>query len=273
MATLDDLLGDIFDGKRPALYPEFAAWVRGSRRFRAFATTYRAKIRAKLRNVRDEGGLQDLRAELETAVLLLGEPRFTLEYEKYAATKRRSPDFTVTYRTHTPFNVEVRRIRGLELGDGEESEANLGKLMAVLCDKVGQMPPSSVNLLWLIAERAIAEADLTRAGKRLCQLADQKDEDFFIRRGFVSAADFLKQYHQLSGIVLRHEGRNTLWLNLLARHKTPPEVVTALQRLKTLDSSQPLPGNQSACLPPPGAWYNVGSFSGAGMRSLPGAYL
>ena len=237
MSTLDDLLGDIFDGQRPAvLYPEFEGWVRGSRRFRAFATTYRAKIRAKLRGVRDEAGLQDLRAELETAALLLSEARFTLEYEKYAASKRRSPDFTVTYRTHTPFNVEVRRIRSLELDDetaddGTDSEANLGKLMAVLCDKVGQMPPSSVNLLWLIAERAIDQADLTRAGKVLCQMADQKAEEYFTRRGFDSAADFLKQYHQLSGIVLWRADQHALWPNPLARHKTPPEIVTAIQRL------------------------------------------
>ncbi len=233
MTTLDDLLDDIFDGKRPALYPEFEGWVRGSRRFRAFATSYRGKIRAKLKNVRDEGGMKDLRAELETAALLLREERFTLEYEKYAASKQRGPDFTVTFKTHTPFNVEVRRIRSVELDDGD-AEARIGKLMAVLCDKVGQMPPSIVNLLWLIAEREISEADLTRAVMTLRQLAERKAEDFFTRRGFESAADFLKQYRQLSGIVLRQSGENVLWLNSLARHKAPPEIVTAIQRLETV---------------------------------------
>ena len=59
--------------------------------------------------MQDEGGLKDLRAELETAVLLLRDERFTLEYEKYVATKQRGQDFTVTFKTHTPFNVEVRR--------------------------------------------------------------------------------------------------------------------------------------------------------------------
>src|SRR3990172_7973510 len=119
MTALDDLLDYIFDGKKPALYPEFEGWVRGSRRFKAFAASYRGKIRSKLKNVRDEGGMKDLRAELETAALLLGEERFTLEYEKYAASKQRGPDFTVTFKTHTPFNVEVRRIRSLELDDGD----------------------------------------------------------------------------------------------------------------------------------------------------------
>jgi hypothetical protein len=232
MSALDDLLDYLFDGKKPALYPEFEGWVRGSRRFKAFAIRYRGKIRAKLKNARDEGGMKDLRAELETAALLLRDERFTLEYEKYAAFKQRGPDFTVTFKTHTPFNVEVRRIRSVELDD-EDTEARIGKLMAVLCDKVGQMPPSIVNLLWLIAEREISEADLTRAVMTLRQLAERKAEDFFTRRGFASAADFLKRYRQLSGIVLRQSGENALWLNSLALRKAPPDIVTAIQRLET----------------------------------------
>ncbi len=232
MSTLDDLLNYIFDSKKPALYPEFEGWVRESRRFKAFATSYRAKIRAKLKNVQNESGMKDVRAELQTAALLLREERFTLEYEKYAASKQRGPDFTVTFKTHTAFNVEVRRIRSVELDDGD-SEARLAKLMAVLCDKVGQMPPHIVNLLWLIAEREISEADLTRAVTTLRQLAELKAEDFFARRGFESAADFLKRYRQLSGIILRQSGENVVWLNSLARHKAPPEIVTAIQRLET----------------------------------------
>jgi hypothetical protein len=231
MTPLDDLLKHIFDGKKPALYPEFEGWVRGSRRFKVFATTYRDKIRAKLKNARDEGGMKDVRAELETAALLLREERFTLEYEKYAATKQRGPDFTVTFKTHTPFNIEVRRIRSLELDDAD-AEARIGKLMAVLCDKVGQMPPTIVNLLWLIPEHEVSEADLTRAVTTLRQLAERKAEDFFTRRGFESAADFLKRYRQLSGIILRQSGESVLWLNSLAKYKAPPEIMTAIQRLE-----------------------------------------
>ena len=232
MSALDDLLNDIFDSKKPAFYPEFEGWVRGSRRFRAFASSYSTKIRAKLKNADGDNGLKDLRAELETAALLLREERFTLEYEKYAASKQRGPDFTVTFKTHIPFNVEVRRLRSVELDDGN-TDAPTGKLMAVLCDKVGQMPPSIINLLWLTAEREISEADLTHAVMTLRQLAERKTEDFFTRRGFESAASFLKQYHRLSGIVLHQSGANVVWLNALAKHKTPPEVVTAIQRIET----------------------------------------
>ncbi len=232
MATIDDLLRDIFDGKKPSFYAEFEGWVRGSRRFRAFATTYAPKIRAKLKNAREESGVSDLRAELETAALLLREERFMLEYEKYAASKQRGPDFTVTFRTHTPFNVEVRRLRGVELEEGD-TEARTTKLMAILSDKVGQMPPSIVNLLWLNAERAISEDDLTRAVTTMRGLAERKQEDFFSRRGFRSASDFLKQYNHLSGIVLHQMGGNVVWLNPAARHKAPPEIVLAIQRLES----------------------------------------
>lgn len=233
MSAIDDLLEFIFDGKKPVLYAEFEGWVRSSRRFKTFATTYQNKIRAKLRNARHEGGMEDLRAELGTAAHLLQEERFTLEYEKYAALKQRGPDFTVTFKTHTPFNVEVRRIRSFEWGNGD-AEARTGKLMIVLCEKVRQMPPSIVNLVWLIPEREVSEADLNRAATNLRQLAEQKAEDFFTRRGFKSAADFLKQYNKLSGIVLPQSGENMLWLNPLARHKVPPEIVIAIQRLPFL---------------------------------------
>ena len=76
MAELADLVDSIFDGTNRALYREFEGWVRDSRRFRAFASSYRTKIRAKLKNARGEEGVEDLRAELQTAVLLLGEERF-----------------------------------------------------------------------------------------------------------------------------------------------------------------------------------------------------
>jgi hypothetical protein len=75
--------------------------VRGSRRFKAFAITYRSKIRAKLKNAREEGGMKDLRAELETAALLLREARFTLEYEKYAASKNVRSDVYLRPNGHS----------------------------------------------------------------------------------------------------------------------------------------------------------------------------
>lgn len=232
MAALDDLVGELFDGSRPAFSAEFAGWVRSSRRYRSFVAAHRSKIHAKLKTARDEAGMKDLRAELEAAALLLRDERFTLEYERYAASRQRGPDFTVTFKTHTPFNVEVRRIRSTEL-DAADADAHTGKLMAVLCDKVGQLPPGIINLLWLATEEEMPEANVTRAATALRQLAERKTEEYFARRGYKSAADFLRHYQRLSGVVLRRAGGNLLWLNPPARHKMPPEIATAIRRLQT----------------------------------------
>jgi class 3 adenylate cyclase len=61
--------------------------------------------------------------------------------------------------------------------------------------------------------------------------AERKADDFFRRRGFASAAEFLKQYQRMSAIVVRQPGAIDLWLNPVARHKLPPEIVSAIQRL------------------------------------------
>lgn len=230
MPTYDELLAEIFDGRNSALYFELEQWLRDSRRFKQFAATYRAKIRAKVKRARDDASVNDLRAELETAALLLCAESFTLEYEKYAALKQRGPDYTVTFKTHTPFNVEVRRIRNLEL-ETPETETRIGKLMAVLCDKVEQMPPSIVNLLWLIGEREISLNDIASAIRTLRELAELYPQEVNPPRGIQNAADFLKQSHRLSGIVLRHANALTIWQNPLARHRIPTEIVNTLQRL------------------------------------------
>lgn len=230
MTTVDELLDAIFAHKHPSLYPDFERWVRSSRRFRAFAVTYQTKIRSKIKRVQDEGGMQDLRAELETAASLLRDGRFTLEYEKYAASKERGPDFTVTFKTHTPFNVEVRRIRRVEW-DELDANARAFKLVTVLCEKLGQMPPSIVNLLWLTSDRAITLDDLHRAITTLRQLADRPDTEFLTRRGFQNTADFYKQFQRLSGIVLHQRNENIFWQNRLAKHRVLPEIVGAVQKL------------------------------------------
>lgn len=232
MSTIDDLLERIFDGKHTAFYDEFEEWVRNSRRFQSFATGYQAKIKAKLKNARGESGLQDVRAELLAAAILLREERFTVEYERYAASKQRGPDLTVTFKTHTPFNVEVRRIRAVE-GADEEAEARANKLVSVMCDKANQMPPGIINMLWLVGEWEISEADLNRAAAALRQAVERKDDSFFARRGFDGAGDFLKRYRQLSGIVVHQPGQCAVWLNAFARHKAPPELINAIQRLAT----------------------------------------
>lgn len=230
MNPTDELLAFILAGTPPAFSDEFKEWVRGSRRFKAFAGEYRTKIRAKVKTATGESAVKDLRAELEAALLLLREERFTVEYETYAASKQRGPDYTVTFKTHTPFNVEVRRIRSVEREQNDDG-ASVTKLMSVLCEKVGQMPPGIVNVLWLAGEGPLSKEELQTGVMTLQKMAELPAHDFFMRRGFRSAGDFSKQVQRLSGIVLRFPQTNAVWQNKNARHLLPRELVIILERL------------------------------------------
>ena len=230
MAPLETLIDELFDGKRPPLYYEVAQWVRDDRRFRAFVENYRVKIRAKISRIRNAEELADLRAELQTAANLLQEPHFSLEYEKYAARKERGADFTATWKTHTPVNVEVRRVRSADL-DLADAEARHVKMVHILADKIGQTTPSVINLLWFVTEEPLAQEDIARAMQWLRSTAEQKNDEFFVRRGYRSAADFLKCYQQLTAIVVRLAAESFLWQNPIARHKLPAPLTTLLQRL------------------------------------------
>src|SRR5260221_5054546 len=109
---INELLDPLFSGAAHELHDCCARWCASSPHFATFLDRYRDKIRKKLRVVTDGEGLRDLPAELRTAPCLLSERAFTLENEKYTANKTRRPDFRLLFKTHIPFNVEVKRIRG-----------------------------------------------------------------------------------------------------------------------------------------------------------------
>jgi len=221
--TFNELLSHIFEGKTHFLSTEFEKWVRSSRRYKAFAETYRDKIRKKHRVANSNEQLENLGLELETAYWLLQDNRFEVGYESLAASQQRSPDFTVTFRTHTHFNVEVTLLAQLS----NETVAN--KLTSVICEKIKQMPPSFINLL-VIGSRDIGSDPLIAATAALRTLIEQKDEAYFTRRGFLNATEFVRQYHRLSGIMLRHSG-SFLWVNPLAKHPIPNNLINALRQL------------------------------------------
>lgn len=238
---ITELLDTLFAGTAPDLREMrdgCARWCAVSPRFAAFLEMYRDKIRKKLRSVANDEGLRDLRAELLTAACLLSERSFTLDYEKYAANKTRGPDFTVMFKTHIPFNVEVKRIRG---------QAHPGKWADVLCDKLRQLPPSVSNVLVIFGTSAGlreggqgAPFDVGAAMAQLRAAADRKDEAFFTRRGLEGARDFLRQLPKLSAVVVRGsegtaaDGLAPLalasWVNPQARHPLAPDLRNALLR-------------------------------------------
>ncbi|MBK9123920.1 MAG: hypothetical protein IPM16_12505 [Chloroflexi bacterium] len=230
MSPIDTLLGAIFEHRRPGFYTEFEAWVRGSRRYRAFAETYQTKIRSKLRAARDADAVSDLYAELQAAALLLHEPKIALEYETYAATGKRGPDFSATWKAHTRFNVEVRRVRSVEW-QNLDPEARQAKLTGILCDKAGQMPAGIVNVLWLAGDAGVSVDDVAGAAASLRGRAEGKEETFFARRGFRSAAEFIRHYRHVSAVVVREGGALAVWPNPLARHVMPGDLSRMIERL------------------------------------------
>jgi hypothetical protein len=265
--TVHELLSYIFGDTTDFLTTQFADWALTSRRFRAFALTYRDKIRKKIRGTRDPEGLRDLLFELETAYFLLQERMFSVEYEKFGTGKQRTPDFSVTYRSNIVFNAEVKRLRAASqdheagalppaelalpadmsppavrpgsthilhqetAGAGAVEGRESGKLTNTVCNKVGQMPPGMINILVIAPDGdGVDELDVAQTMKSLKGRAERKDDLFFARRGCVGAREFIKQYQQLSGILLRRPGeRPQLWVNAQAKHPIPVEIRTILQ--------------------------------------------
>jgi hypothetical protein len=232
--TTAELINAIFDGQTPYWRQEFEQWVKVSRRFRGFAETYRDKIRKKLRNVRDDAGFRDLYCELETAYCLVQGQRFTVEYEKYAVLKQRSPDFTVAFRVNTFFNVEVTRIRSLAATQNHNSPeiSNLRKVSESIYDKLGQMPPSIINVLLLVSEIPIEETEFIKLLTALPQQVRNNPEAFFTRYGFRDAADLLKYFRHVSAIICRGQGLEIpiFWLNQQTKHQLPKDLQNALKK-------------------------------------------
>lgn len=232
MAGEKDLVVYIFENRPHPLAPTFEGWLRESRRFKAFAEQYKDKIRRKLRTLPNERArLEDLRFELEIAYRLHREASFVVAYEPGAALKGRSPDFTVTYKTHTHFNVEATRMQIAAADTSPEVGITplAYKLIEMTCDKVGQMQPGLVNVLMTTAERAATEDEMKAAMTALRLMAERKAEAFFVAHGFKDAAAFIRQFRSLSAIGYINGG--ALWLNSLAKHPLSKEMAAAMRRV------------------------------------------
>jgi hypothetical protein len=227
---LEELSAYLFGPDDRSLAAEVGRWLVVSPRFRAFAETYRDKIRKKARGLRDDEGRRDLALELAVALRLVEERRFALEYESYGVGKR-GPDFRVTFRGNVRFNVEVRRLR--PLATTAAAPADPGRLIRAVCDKLGQLPPAMINVLVLGADGSSSAADtLAPVTRWLQERAAQKDETLFRQRGFTGARDFLRHYRRLSAALwLAGDAgapRASLWHNPQARHPLPADLARAL---------------------------------------------
>jgi hypothetical protein len=243
----EQLLGYLFDNKPHILAAPMSRWIGSSPRFKAFATTYRDKIRKKIRVTQSSAGSKDLAVELETAYWLLQEQRFALAYEPYSSQKTRGPDFAVTFKSIT-FNVEVTRIGAREIegtwpapeearAAWPESQQAAGRLMDTVCDKLSQMRPGMINVLLVVTDSDFVRIlDIHQAMARLKERAERQEAGLFGRYGFANRADFFKYYLRLSGVLVRPGGEpeetahSRLWANKQAKHSLPNPIRTIFQR-------------------------------------------
>ena len=229
----DDLLTYLFDGQPNLLVEPMAAWLASSRRFAAFATTFRDKIRKKLHTMQDQESLLDLRLELETAYLLLQERSLSVVYEPELAKRIRSPDFAITHTTGLTFMVEVTRIQANQKNTAGE------RLADTISSKLGQLRPQRSNILLVGSEALnLTPGDIRATMLNIQQRAERNDSSFLQGHGFRDRADFFSHYQRLSEILVRQphlDGDKSMvaWINPGAKHPLPGKVRTVLYRSLT----------------------------------------
>ena len=229
----------LFDGQPHILATQMETWLRSSRRFTAFVTTFRDKIRKKLRVTQDQETLYDLRLELETAYLLLQERSLSLAYEPDQHKYGRSPDFAVSFTTSLTFMVEVTRLRDIASLDKNNLLEN-ERLTDAICSKLGQLLPQRSNVLIVgVGASHPASNDLQSMMLRIQQRAERDDPALWQRYGFRDRADFFRHYQRLSEVLvrslhLRADEPPVVWVNSQAKHPLPGRVRTALYRSQGL---------------------------------------
>ncbi len=236
----DEVLDYIFDTQPHILAPSMTEWLASSRRFTGFVNTFRDKIRKKLRVTQDEESLLDLRLELETAYLLLQEPRLSLVYEPHLSEKVRGPDFAVTFTTSLAFMVEVTRLRAETRKQTPNTAQSIERLSDAICSKLGQLLPQHGNVVVVgVDALQMTQNDLQAMMLRMQQRAEHSGMTFFQRYGFRDRADFFRHYHRLSEILVRgsnlHSNKRLIpWVNAQAKYPLPSRVETVLYRSQTV---------------------------------------
>ena len=249
----DDLLTYLFDGQSSLLVQPMIGWLASSRRFAAFATTYRDKIRKKLRTTQDQKSVLDLQLELETAYLLLQERALSLAYEPEQSKGIRSPDFGVTFTKSLTFMLEVTRVQTDKHMASETREqfpapppgimpANPpsgARLADAVMDKLGQLLPQRSNILLVAIEAPhLIQSDLHNAMFAMQQRAERNDSTYLRGHEFLDRVDFFRHYRRLSEVLVlvpHAEADKSMltWINPQAKHPLPGRVRTVLHRSLT----------------------------------------
>lgn len=220
VTSVEKLVHRIFDHASGPLADEVAGWLAGSGRFRGFVEANSDKIRKKLRGAVDAEARRDVRMELGVAQRLLADRRIEVAFEAYGSTTG-GPDFTLTFRGESAFNLEVTRVRHVP-----HATIHAAPIVA----KLRQLPPSVPNVLLVAFDGVGAEAepfDVAAATRGLRARADGKDEAYFSSRGFDGTRGFYRRYLRLGAVLVWREGVTgedcaTLWTNRSA-HLTVPD--------------------------------------------------
>jgi hypothetical protein len=252
---IDELHTYLFDGQPHLLAAPMATWLAASRRFAAFVTDFRTKIRKKLRATQEIESLLDLRLELETAYLLLRERSFNLVYEPQRSGKLRGPDFAVTYTTRMLFMVEVTRLRIVQVTPRGLAQAQQPapllptaplrslaeeRLAELACSKLSQLPLQRSNVLLVSLEGPHLTPDTLRTAMIRLQRRAERNEDAYLQRHqFRDRADFFNHYQRLSELLVRGpelpaDEPVIGWINPQAKYPLPGKVRAALHRSHNL---------------------------------------
>ncbi|MEZ4868235.1 MAG: hypothetical protein R3C14_43305 [Caldilineaceae bacterium] len=249
---IDEILAYLFDGQPHLLEQSLATWLASSRRFVTFATTFRDKIRKKVRTTQEPENILDLRLELETAYLLLQERSLSLVYEPLPPGQARAPDFAVTFTTSLTFMVEVTRLRAEAKESPVETDSSPSTVLAsnaasaaplvderladTICSKLGQLLPQHSNVLLIGAEALrLTQDDLRATMLYIQQRVEGNDADFLRRYRLRNRGDFFRHYQRLSEIIVRGPDWPAteppiVWVNPQAKHSLPSKVRTVLYR-------------------------------------------
>ena len=106
----------------------------------------------------------------------------------------------------------------------------------ILKEKLGQMLPGKINLLFILSDCSVYEAsDLSIALSSIALKIRQHDENFFIGKGFDGIQDFIVQSQKFSGILFKNnsvsqgETEYCLWANEQAECIIPAEIIPYLE--------------------------------------------
>lgn len=211
-----ELLRYVTDDRPGTLAKELAAWLDG-RRFAAFVSVNRDKVRKKIRSATDDDASAGVRAELMTAQLLLADRRFEITPEAYGSGKR-GPDLTMTFRSTYRFNIEVTQLRS-------------ARLPYVLLAKLRQLPAGIANVLIVVVPTPVSATEIATATRLLKTRAERSDDAFFAAYGLTGARSFYAHYRRLSAVCVMDTANAAaaFWTNPEAKHSPSAETARALQ--------------------------------------------